>query len=505
MSANVQEVASDKSEDLECGSNGAFGADVEQQVPEPHVSLRTDDGAKQELSPLVLRMRWKSTLAAVCLNVPVALYFASAVIMPYMNSLSHDPWLAPGITQPALMHTVATMVIMPCMGNFLPRLSPRRIWMASITSLASPVLIGVSTHPGCAWLQYLGAVVASPGFAVGLQFRALNLQWWSLDDRAAIGSALHNGLTGLQMVAFCLVSAHLFSSIGFEYGMYAITVIMLACLLFPLLLAIRGELGGPALMSTLEPPQGCLSTMPKSSASNVPMAACSANHCIARNFWHLFFHLACFPFVGFGMKALTTTIFQTAYGQTYLESTNLTAISLSLFVVVRSGLPLVSHRLSVTRLSACLMTFSAVLYASYPTIIAHAPVWVLLLAKTLSGATYAGTGGVQMLLLMEVYSPSELPKIWAKLGFALGIGFGLGPLVGHYIQTLEGRRGSDAHHAFNPFFYLCATVAALDAVNIMCLDSKSGKATDTAASKQHANVKVGMHSSDVAGKQSSSS
>eukprot|EP00931_Biecheleriopsis_adriatica_P012372 TRINITY_DN113502_c0_g1_i1.p1 TRINITY_DN113502_c0_g1~~TRINITY_DN113502_c0_g1_i1.p1 ORF type:complete len:457 (+),score=65.89 TRINITY_DN113502_c0_g1_i1:79-1449(+) len=402
----------------------------------------------------IQRLRWRNTIALVCINMPLAIYFGGSPLVTSMNAASGSVWLAPGVLQPALMNVIANGLISQLAGNFVGRLSPRGIFLAWVTSLANPLLIGLSTSPGFEWAQYLGAVIGSVGFSAALQFRAVVMQWWSLDDRAVQGAVVIGFSTGLHIVACTLFLAWSLSSLGLANTMYVMTGVMALHGVYPLWLAAKGELGGTALLGN-------------------PQAAGKATPSIqlrtSRKFWHLFFHMAAFPFVGFGMKALTTSIFEAAYGVSFLTSSYLTALSLALYVAVRGLFPLLTHRLPLLHTIVCLLAANSVLYATYPAVVANASQWVLLAAKTLTAGSFGAMQTVQFLMIIQIFGAASVGIVYAALGSAVCIGFAFGPVVGYYLGAFAELKGSNSHHSFDGFFYTCAVIAALDAVNVFFL------------------------------------
>jgi hypothetical protein len=195
-------------------------------------------------------LRWKNTIAFLCMSAPIAMYFGGSPLVFYMNDRAKNEWLAPGVTQPALMNIIANGLILNLAGNFVQRLSARGIVLMSLACLVNPALIAVSTYPGFETLQYLGAVVGAASFATALQFRPAVMQWWALDGRAAHGAAFIGFGLGLQFVAFTLIMAWLLPSLGLANAMYCVAGIFAALETYPIWLAIRGELGSPGILPT---------------------------------------------------------------------------------------------------------------------------------------------------------------------------------------------------------------------------------------------------------------
>merc|ERR1712176_749010 len=120
--------------------------------------------------------------------------------------------------------------------------------------------------------------------------------------------------------------------------MYSITAIMAGFEAYPIWLAVKGKLGGPAILGGV--------------AQKSHVEPASREYLTSLKFWQLFFHTAAVPFTGFGMKALSTTIFEAAYGTSFLDSSYLTALTLIMLMVVRGIFPLLSRRLPLLQLLA---------------------------------------------------------------------------------------------------------------------------------------------------------
>jgi len=178
-----------------------------------------------------------------------------------------------------------------------------------------------------------------------------------------------------------------------------------------------------------------------------------------------------FFFFGFGIKQLLSPIFQVTYGVSYLESAYLAAVVLAIYAAVRSGLPLLTRRLPLAPVCMGLMSFSAVLYACFPAIVQFLPVWWLVLAKTLTGASFAGASTLRNLLALELYGATGLSDVLPLLEVGVGLGKFAGPITGYFIFLARAEEDADGqdHGSYNPFFYACAVVAAADAANLLAL------------------------------------
>lgn len=248
--------------------------------------------------------------------------------------------------------------------------------------------------------------------------------------------------------------------------MYVLAGVIFLATLFPLWLAYTGELQAP-------PPDAMCTSAGHGQSQTVKgddLAVCSLLRSLT--FWQLAFHFTAFFFYGFGMKALLSPIFQTTYGVTYLQSAYLAAVVLVFYAVVRSGLPLLTRRLPLTPICTGLMACSAVLYACFPAIVHSLPVWWLVVAKTLTGASFAGASTLRNLLALELYGAAGLADVLPLLEVGVGLGKFIGPVIGYFIYLADAAgegSGGVNHSSYNPFFYACAVVAAADAVNLFVL------------------------------------
>lgn len=169
-------------------------------------------------------------------------------------------------------------------------------------------------------------------------------------------------------------------------------------------------------------------------------------------------------FAGLGMKALLSPIFMAAYDMAYLRSAYFSALSLVLFVVVRGSMPFIASRLRATLASALMLALDTVLFACSPYIIAHSPPECLLLIKTVTGGCFAGMAILYSQLIVEVFGAVNLALVWSLLGPAIGIGQALGPIAGYYIYVSTD--GDEGRQAYDPFFYVCASLVGLALVNL---------------------------------------
>merc|ERR1712048_1330022 len=142
-----------------------------------------------------------------------------------------------------------------------------------------------------------------------------------------------------------------------------------------------------------------------------------------------------------------------------------TALSLVFLTVVRGIFPLFSRRLPLLQLFAGLMFFNTILYASFPMIVTYFSEWVMMGAKTLSVGSFAANHSMQLLLIMKLFGAAQCGQVQASLGVATAIGFGGGPVVGYYLHAVSTFNGGADRDSFNIFFYTCAAVSLLNAIN----------------------------------------
>lgn len=429
---------------------------------------------KAQLSAAQRRMRWKTTLAAMSLDAIPGIYVGSSPWVDFMNRTvppGMSRWLAPGVTQPGIFMVTGLCLYFPLLGYLMRRkaITVRAMGVLAVLGTAFPLSIGITAAGGGFWVQYAGAAIGGFGL-VAAQFieKIVAIQWWALTGDAAKGATLMGGSVGLWSLAFTLLSAVLCDEFGLEVAMCWLACIIFLSTLYPLWLALRGELQAP------EPEDMCKSSIasasrdggkeaPEAEAFSLSGALCSMS------FWQLLFHFFATFFFGFGTKALLSPIFQVAYGVGYLESACLAAIVLAFYAAMRSGLPLMTRRLPLAPVCMGLAAFSAVLYACSPAIVRWLPVWWLVLAKTLSGASFAGLSTLRNLLALEMYGPTGLAHVLPLLEVGVGLGKLIGPVTGYYIYLTDEEIGDSSHSAYNPFFYTCAAVAAVDALNLLAL------------------------------------
>jgi MFS family permease len=264
--------------------------------------------------------------------------------------------------------------------------------------------------------------------------------------------------------------------------MYRIAGVFAVLEVYPFLLAMRGELGGPGILALPSESKADGAAKDSLAKAKEPEKAATKLR-TSMTFWQIWFHRAASPFVGFGMKSLTTSIFQIAYDTSFMSSSYLTALSMCSFVAAQGAFPLLAKRLPVVGLNSGMMLASAVLYATYPTIVVTSPIWVLLLAKLVTAGNFGGTLSLHNQLLIDMFGASELGTVNAALGSANCVGFGLGPVIGHYLQRIAVELGHDPVLSFRPWFYTCSLVAAVDAMNLICMRMRSSRKGATGSSK----------------------
>jgi len=461
-------------EDLEARTCVATGPEAPSK---PQHVCGGSTGLLPTLSAQQRRLRLKTTLAAMSLDAIPGLYVGSSTWVDFMNKTvppGMSSWLAPGVTQPAVFIVTGLCIYFPLLAYLLRRkkMAVQTLGVLAMLGVAFPLSIAVTAGGGGFWVQYFGAALGGVGL-VAAQFveKIVAIQWWALTGESATGAAWMGGSVGVWSLAFTLGSAWLCHGLGLEYAMYILAVIIFLATLFPLWLAYTGELQAP-LPETMCASANSASVSGHGQGKAVERSAFAMRSLLCSlTFWQLAFHFMAFFFFGFGMKQLLSPIFQATYGVTYLESAYLAAVVLAIYAAVRSGLPLLTRRLPLTPVCAGLMAFSAILYACFPAIVRHLPVWWLLLAKTLTGASFAGASTLRNLLALELYGAAGLADVLPLLEVGVGVGKFVGPMAGYFIylaDTDDGIGGGD-HSSYNPFFYACAVVAAADAGNLLAL------------------------------------
>ncbi|CAE7714050.1 unnamed protein product [Symbiodinium pilosum] len=411
-------------------------------------------------------LRWKNTIASVCMFGAVSGIFGMSPLSDLMNNQVPEgwEWLAPGVTVPAVTHLLAQAVVLPATGGMAKRLEPWQTWLVVTLGMVSPLSIALSSLQGLFWLQYAGAAVASIGVAMSLEYtQVVVLQWWALDGRQNVGVAFQGMMMASSMVVISVILGITGNAWGLAGAAYSEVCLLAIIYLFPLLLVARGELGPPPA-SLLVAPTSHLRQSPAPSVASLVRSA---------SFWHVVLHQFLVPFTGFGMKLLLTSVFQTTYGTSFLHSAYLASVSMVLFVAARGVFPLISQAIPLFLVLSVLLLINSVLYASYPSIIAHLPVWWLLIAKSLAGAAFAGMLCLNPLVLLQIYSPVDLPVVFAATGPARGLGFALGPVVGYYLFLACQGGGMDDQTSYNLFFYISAALSLAAAMNMLWLQKVS--------------------------------
>eukprot|EP00931_Biecheleriopsis_adriatica_P105734 TRINITY_DN8026_c0_g1_i1.p1 TRINITY_DN8026_c0_g1~~TRINITY_DN8026_c0_g1_i1.p1 ORF type:complete len:400 (+),score=66.90 TRINITY_DN8026_c0_g1_i1:316-1515(+) len=380
-------------------------------------------------------------------------------------------WLPPGVWHFAVQQLVAQAVILPLSGGIIKKLSPLQVWMAVATSTLSPLSIGIASTTGLFWLQYFGAAMAAFGFATALESdKVVALQWWAVDGSQAFGAAFQGGANGVSMLLFSLFLGVAGNAWGLALAAYAEAGLLVMMFLFPLWLALRGELGPPSpdlVAAMADVQQNQAREVPEGTKKTSKLTLSSMLRSV--DFWQVAAHNFLYPFGGFGMKLLLTSTFQATYAESFLDSSILATGTIILFVAVRIAMPLISRLVPLMSVLTALLCINTFLYASYPSVIAHLSVWWLFAAKSIAGACFAGLNSLLSLLFLEVYSPPDLPLAFAATGPARALGFGLGPVVGYYIFLASQDNGIKIQESYNIFFYICAALALVAACNVVWL------------------------------------
>jgi len=100
-----------------------------------------------------------------------------------------------------------------------------------------------------------------------------------------------------------------------------------------------------------------------------------------------------------------------------------------------------------------------VIYALCPTIIANLPIGWLVVAKSVTGANFAGVAVLLNLLVLEVFGAADFATVYPYIGLATGLGFTTGPLTGYYLHMARtGDNGGEGSSDCNAFFlYVCGS------------------------------------------------
>eukprot|EP00931_Biecheleriopsis_adriatica_P087703 TRINITY_DN62133_c0_g1_i1.p1 TRINITY_DN62133_c0_g1~~TRINITY_DN62133_c0_g1_i1.p1 ORF type:complete len:511 (-),score=66.94 TRINITY_DN62133_c0_g1_i1:70-1602(-) len=419
------------------------------------------------------RLKWRTTAAAMCLDAIPGIYVGSSTWIVYMNKTvppGMSPWLAPGVTQPGLFIVAALCLVFPVLGFLLRQkiVTVRALGALATAAVMFPLSIGVTAGGGGFWVQYVGAIIGGIGLTAA-QFveKIVAVQWWALTGEQAKGAGMMGAAVGLWSVTFTLLSAWLCHGLGLQNAMFILACVVLMATLFPVYLTFADGLHAPPRDA-----MGAVSTAPaRPTAHDFSTLAVLGS----LQFWQLLFHFFSIFFFGFGMKALLSPIFQTTYGVTYLQSAYFAAFVLFIYAVMRSGIPMLTQRFPLTIVNMVLLTISAALYACFPTIVTHLPVCWLIIAKSLTGASFAGTSTLRNLLALELYGAQDLANVLPLLEVGVGVGKFAGPLVGYYIFLQDAHGGDGSHSSYNPFFNACASLAALDAVNLLVLHLRNSR------------------------------
>jgi len=414
-------------------------------------------------------------LAAVSLSGISGMFLGSSPLVEYMNKAvpnNGNPFIAPGVLLPAVYVFVALAVLLPVFGHLLRAgsLSIGTLGAMTSLSLAYPLLIGIGSDLSCIWLQFAGATIGALGYASVMQIlQVVAIQWWAAIDKTHIGVAITGAAVGIAAVAGTLENAMLCEAFGLARTMYIHTGQVALFVAYPLWLVRHDQLQLPpsALMK-----RGCETSgethdrVSEKSPDRLKAVACSSPIELLStiDFWQLMLHFSVSAFAGLGMKALLSPIFMVAYDMAYLRSAYFSASSLVLFVVVRVSMPFLASRLRASSTSSVMLALDVMLFASAPYVIARSPPEWLLFLKTITGGCFAGMAILYSQLIVEVFGAVNLALVWSLLAPAVGIGQALGPIVGYYIFVSDA--GNARQHAYDSFFYICASLAALALVNL---------------------------------------
>ncbi|CAK0868798.1 unnamed protein product [Prorocentrum cordatum] len=442
------------------------------------------------------RLKWNATIAAMCLDAIPGIYVGSSTWVDHMNKavpsgMSH--WFAPGVTQPGFFIFTALCVYFPLLALLLRRkiFGVRALGILAVAAFVFPLSIGVTAGGGSFWVQYFGAAVGGVGLTAA-QFveKIVAVQWWALTGEQAKGAGMMGGSVGLWSVAFTLLSASLIDGLGLESAMYILAAVVFAATLVPLWLTFADGLHAP--------PQAAMDA-----SSNAPARSTSPEFSTiavlsSLQFWQLLFHFFAIFFFGFGMKALLSPIFQTTYDVTYLQSAYFAAFVLAVYALMRIGLPLLTQRFPLMPVHMVLLASSAALYACCPAIVKHLPICWLIVANSLTGASFAGTSTLRNLLALELYGAKDLANVLPLLEVGVGVGKFAGPVGGYYIflKDTSGAAVASSTASYNPFFYACAGLAALDLVNVVVLHLRNKEESDSEDESQNDSPSVESESED---------
>eukprot|EP00931_Biecheleriopsis_adriatica_P011744 TRINITY_DN11281_c0_g1_i2.p1 TRINITY_DN11281_c0_g1~~TRINITY_DN11281_c0_g1_i2.p1 ORF type:complete len:460 (+),score=60.84 TRINITY_DN11281_c0_g1_i2:61-1440(+) len=432
-----------------------------------HITHERGDVEAGDSSPLRVglskhqkALRWKNHMAALCLFMPVTFTFAASPLVDMMNAeFSETPvWLPAGITTISIMSFCSMVVIMPLMGSLIKLVNYQgiSIWLVFLMSTFLPLSIGVAASTKQSWVLYVGAVIASPGHAISVESgKVMVAQWWALDSKQRLGLAFFGLMVGLSVLLLSCVFGPTLQYWGLAWAAYAQALLFVIVSLWPLYLALRGELG---------PPPGDLMAKGSTATPQRP-----SNLFRSLSFYQICFYCVSTPWVGMGMKMLMTSIFQAAYKESFLRSANLTSASLVLYAVARGVFTYLAKPGHVMPLQSAMLLISGMLYGSYPLIIQHLPVFYLALANVVTGGIFAGSAGMQMVVMLEVYTPQELPMVFPKTEALAGIGLAFGPLTSYYLKLVNQSAGIMDQQAYDLAFYSFGGIYLLAAANIAVL------------------------------------
>ena len=158
---------------------------------------------------------------------------------------------------------------------------------------------------------------------------------------------------------------------GLANAAYALALIVAIASLWPLCLALRGELGPPpADLQTLANEAKEVKGTGSSTASlKKPSGGERKPQLPYLSLYQISFHILAVGVPAYGNKMLLTSIFQDAYSASFLTSANMATVSLVLFALTRSLFVFVAKPGFVMSMLIALMSVNAILYGCYPIII----------------------------------------------------------------------------------------------------------------------------------------
>jgi len=391
-------------------------------------------------------------VAAIMLTAHTGLtYGTSTWVNPLNECFSHSGF-APGVVLPAIYMAITYGLTFPLVGHAVhTRMLPvSQLPYLALLAIAYPLFMAVATSLGVLWPAYLGMGVGSLGLGAVMQIeKVVAIQWWAASGQAKLGKATMGFALGAWTIVCTLASALLIHVLSLSSAMWLLSAFLVIISLYPLWLTCKGDFRAPIAIQ-------------KDSESEArPMLT-------SLSFFQLAFHLLILAFVGGGMKALLSPIFEATYQTTYLTSAYLAAGSVSFFTLFRFLAPLLAGYLPLCPVAAGLLFLDTVLYFCNPWIISNLTVDWLVASKTITGACYGSLQMITAMIALQAFGPANFGKVWPMLSPFIALGFGTGPLVGYYISISQDGAGS-----YDPFFFLCSGLTLLGAVNLAVLEVRT--------------------------------